>query len=305
MVPGQDAFLKILTGNNKGKAFRLSSSKIVIGRSSKCDVIFKDDPLCSPEHAFIYKKDSEYFIQSLDLNNLIKVNNKAIKKAKLEKGDQVEIGKTGLQFALKKNTPSSLSAKSVKVSQAALYGSSSTISSNKKLNPARWILIFLILGGLVLFFLNETGSEKEEDRLRTEKDIKLEVEAIAEQNTENLKEFSMNFKEKSAQAAFISGFRDYGKGYYKRALSFFKHCSMIDKKNPLCRRYELKSKSQIQRLIDEKIRTGNAYMEKKQYSACEAIFRSVQLAMSDASSQRYKEVETKRKFCSIHLKNRI
>ena len=307
LLPGQEAFLKILTGNNKGKAFRLSSSKIVIGRSSKCDVIFKDDYLCSPEHACIYKKDSDYFIQSLDLNNLIKINNKPITKAKLEKGDKVDIGKTGLQFTLKKNTSSSLSASSTKLSRSAKpYGSSSaSVSNKKKFNPARWILILLVLGGLVLFLSGEKVFEKEEDRLRTEEDIKIEVEALSEKNKENIKETTMNFKEKSAQAAFISGFRDYGKGYYKRALSFFKHCSMIDKKNPLCRRYELKSKSNIQRLIEEKIRTGNAYMEKKQYSACEAIFRSVQLTMSDTSSQRYKEVETKRKFCSIHLKNRI
>ena len=177
----------------------------------------------------------------------------------------------------------------------------------KSINPPRLILIFLILGAGALFLLDETtpSAQKETLNLKTEKELLEEVESLKKQNEEDIENFQLNFKQKTAQAAFISGFRDYRKGYYKRALSFFKHCSMIDKVNPLCRRYELKSLSQIEKLIEKKMRTGNAYMEKKQYSACEAVFRSVQIMMEDISNPVYKEAEMKRKSCSIKLRNRI
>lgn len=289
------AFLQILTGSKKGKAIKLLSSKITVGRSSKCDLIFKEDSLCSPEHALIYKKNSEYFIQSLDPKNPVLLNKKPIKREILEKKDEVQIGKTALRFTLKQ----------VSLSSPVSNSFTKPPVQKKKINPARLILIFLVLGGLGLFLLDESPTKKETLTLKTEQDLLDEVENLEKQNEEDLEKFELNFKQKSAQAAFISGFRDYRKGYYKRALSFFKHCSMIDKANPLCRRYELKSQSQIEKLIEKKIRAGNVYMEKRQYSACESVFRSIQIMLEDTSSSIYKEAEMKRKSCSLKLKNRI
>jgi len=285
------AFLQILSGSKKGKAIKLLSSNIVIGRSSRCDLIFKEDPLCSPEHALIFKENNSYFIQSLDRQNPVFLNQKAIQKTSLKQKDEIQIGKIKLRFIQKQVTQGPIVRK--------------TPSQKKTLNPARLILILLVLGGLALYFLEDKPSEKQALELKTETDILEEVESLKKQNEEESEVFSLNFKQKTAQAAFISGFRDYRKGYYKRALSFFKHCSMIDRQNPLCRRYELKSLSQIEKLIEKKIRTGNAYMEKKQYSACEAVFRSVQIMMEDSSNPIYKEAEMKRKSCSLKLKNRI
>ena len=284
-------FLKILNGSKKGKAIRLLSSKITIGRSSKCDLIFKEDLLCSPEHALIFKKGSSYFIQSLDVQNPVLLNKKPIQKTSLKVKDEIQIGKVKLQFIQNQAVKSNF------IPKASLQ--------KKSFNPARLILVFLVFGGLALFFFKDNTPKKEALSLKTEEDILEEVENIKKQNEEDVEKFNLNFKQKTAQAAFISGFRDYRKGYYKRALSYFKHCSTIDKLNPLCRRYELKSLSQIEKLIEKKIRTGNAYMEKKQYSACEAVFRSVQIMMEDTSNPVYKEAEVKRRSCSIKLRNRI
>ena len=289
------AFLRILSGPKKGKAFKLLSSKIQIGRSSKCDLIFKEDPLCSPEHALIYKQGDSYFIQSLDLKNQVLLNKKPIQKETLKEGDIVQIGKVKLGFIQKAESKSKLASKSF----------STPPLQKKRFNPVRLIFILLILGGVVLFLLEDNPSNKDLASLNTEKDILDEVKNLKKQNEEDAEKFHLNFKQKTAQAAFISGFRDYRKGYYKRAINFFKHCSTIDRKNPLCRRYELKSLSQIEKLIEKTIRVGNAYMDKKQYSACEAAFRSVQIMTEDTSSPIYKEAEMKRNSCLIKLRNRI
>ena len=74
----------------------------MIGRSSKCDLIFKEDPLCSSEHALIYKKDSRYYIQSLDPQNPVLKNKKPIQKESLKKRDEIQIGKIKLRFIQRK-----------------------------------------------------------------------------------------------------------------------------------------------------------------------------------------------------------
>lgn len=288
------AFLQILTGAKKGKAVKLLSSRIVIGGSSKCDLIFKEDPLCSPEHALISKEGSDYFVQSLNSQNPVLLNKKPINKEILNRKDEIQIGKTSFRFTLKQESPS-----------GSFKSPPPPGKTKKRLPLPRLILILFVLGGLALFFLDQNPAKKQSFKLKTEQDLFEATAALEKQNKEEIEKLELNFKQKTAQAAFISGFRDYRKGYYKRALSFFKHCSMIDKANPLCRRYELKSQSQIEKLIEKKIRTGNAYMEKKQYSACEAVFRSVQIMMEDSSSPVYKEAEMKRKSCSLKLKNRI
>jgi len=285
-------FLQILNGSQKGKGIKILSSKILIGRSSQCDLIFKEDPLCSPEHALVSKEGDSYFVESLDGKNPVLLNKKAIQKVQLKQKDEIQIGKIKLRFIQKSVTKPAL----VRPQQ---------VSPKKSFNPARLILVFLILGALALVLLEDSPPKDQARKLRLEADILEEVENLNNQNLKELKDLDMNFKQKTAQAAFISGFRDYRKGYFKRALGYFKHCLTIDRKNPLCRRYELQSVSQIEKLIEKKIRTGNAYLEKKQYSACEAVFRSVQIMMQDTSNPVYKEAEMKRRSCSIKLKNRI
>ena len=288
--------LQILTGPKKGRSLRLLSSQITMGRSSKCDLIFKDDTLCSHEHVLFYKQGFSYVVKSLDPKNPVLVNNKSIDEKVLKPKDELQIGKMKLRFF--QNKTSELKT---------LRPAASLKKTKKKLPFSRLLLILLLLGMGFLFF-REDSSKTAEDRkikLKTEQDVFNQVEDLKKQLDKDLEDLSLSFKQKGARAAFISGFRDYRKGYYKRALKMFKHCSLLDKVNPLCRRYELKSISQIEKLIQEKIRVGNAYIEKKQYAACEAVFRSVKIMVEDTNSPIYKEAQLKFSSCSIRLKNRI
>ena len=70
-------------------------------------------------------------------------------------------------------------------------------------------------------------------------------------------------KEKAAKVAFLKGFRDYRKGYFHRALKMFQHCLILHKQNPLCQSYSIKSKTQIDKLIQKKLRLGKAYQDKQ------------------------------------------
>ena len=165
----------------------------------------------------------------------------------------------------------------------------------------------LLLEGLFLLLSEDPAKQKEDKniKLTTEADILNQVEELKKQNEEESKNLSLNFKQESSRTAFISGFRDYRKGYFNRAIKLFKHCSMLDKGNELCHRYELKSQSQIEKLIQKKIRLGNSYKANKQYKACEAVFKSVEKMILDSSKPIYKEVKAKKLSCSLYLRNKI
>ena len=169
------------------------------------------------------------------------------------------------------------------------------------------ILILILLAGAYLFFY-EQGTKSQVDKelqLKTEADILKQVEDLEKQTEEEAKNLKMTFKQESSRTAFISGFRDYRKGYFQRALKQFRHCSMLDKGNDLCLRYELKSNVQIEKLIQKKIRLGNSYKANKQYKACEAVFKNLETMILDIKSPVYKEVQAKKLACSLHLRNKI
>ena len=292
--------LKILNGSLKGKQLRLLSSQITIGRDNRCDVVFKDDPSCSRHHARIAKKGKAYLIESLNPKNPVLVNKKVISSKLLQPKDQILIGKVNLMFS----TVQRLSP-AVRQEQALIKPGGS--SATRWLNPPRLILIVVLIAGAFLFLSEDKKSQQKEQglKLKTEADILEELEEIKKSNTEEDKKIELDFKQETARKAFIQGFRDYRKGYFYRALNKFQHCLTINKANALCHRYTRKAQSQIDYLIQKKIRLGNAYKANKQYEACQAAFKSVETMIQDSSHAVYKEAKAKKESCAIQLKNKI
>ncbi len=298
--PSSAPVLKILTGSYKGKQFRLLSEKIVIGRSPECDVIFKDDLSCSKRHAGIIRENNSYLIESLSPKNPVKVNGRAISSKALENKDKITIGSIELLFL--KDSPMVAPQPS-----AGATGPRPPAKPKKQaLTPPRLIFIVLVIGGFFLLMSkNETKEEEKKWNLKTESDILEEVQAIKKLNEEEFKKKDLTFKEKGAKSAFIKGFRDYRKGYFDRALKQFQHCLTLNTTHPLCQSYARKSQTQIERLIQKKIRLGNAYKKNRQYSACRAVFKSVEIMIQDSQNAIYKEAKANRQLCETYLKNQI
>lgn len=292
------AVLKILIGSHKGKQFRLLSSEIIIGRHSDCDIIFKDNPLCSRKHARIKREGTSYLIESLNPENLVLVNKRTVRSHLLKPKDKITIGDIELLFLDKAPVKSSL--------PQSLQAFETPKSKKSWLTPPRAILLAILIGGLGLHLSKNKKNSETQGKLdlRTEKEIMETVKEIEKLNKEE-EEKALKPQEKEARIAFIKGFRDYRKGYFQRALKMFQHCLTFNKKDVLCERYSEKSKIQIERLIQKKIRLGNIYKEKKQYEACQAVFKSVEIMIQDTGSILYKEASANKKLCETHLKNKI
>jgi hypothetical protein len=88
-------------GGRAGEHFIPQGARTTIGRSPDCD-IFLDDVTVSRKHAVLVEKDGDFLIEDQGSLNGTFVNRKRIEaEARLESGDEVQIGKYRLSFITK------------------------------------------------------------------------------------------------------------------------------------------------------------------------------------------------------------
>ena len=84
-------------GGRAGETFRLEGDRIEIGRSPDCPV-FLDDVTVSRRHAVLARGEDGFTIEDQGSLNGTYVNRRRVERAKLEDGDEVQIGKYRLTF---------------------------------------------------------------------------------------------------------------------------------------------------------------------------------------------------------------
>jgi hypothetical protein len=84
-------------GGRAGETFSLDGDRVEIGRSPDAPV-FLDDVTVSRSHAMLVRDDVGYTIEDAGSLNGTYVNRRRVEKAKLEDGDEVQIGKYRLTF---------------------------------------------------------------------------------------------------------------------------------------------------------------------------------------------------------------
>lgn len=84
-------------GGRAGETFPLESERISLGRAPECDV-FLDDVTVSRQHAVITRGEGGFTIDDEGSLNGTYVNRRRVESARLEDGDEVQIGKYRLTF---------------------------------------------------------------------------------------------------------------------------------------------------------------------------------------------------------------
>jgi hypothetical protein len=95
------AWLMMKTGALAGKQFVLYRNPTVLGSSPKADIYLFKDPAIEPRHALIRDRGGRFEVEDCDTPDGTYVNGEPIQKRVLQSGDQIILGKTVLEFALR------------------------------------------------------------------------------------------------------------------------------------------------------------------------------------------------------------
>ena len=84
-------------GGRSGETFPLGGGQTTIGRSPDCG-IFLDDVTVSRKHASVLQRDAAFVIEDQGSLNGTFVNRKRVDSARLDDGDEIQIGKYRMTF---------------------------------------------------------------------------------------------------------------------------------------------------------------------------------------------------------------
>ena len=99
----KNAWLLMRKGPLAGKQFIMFKDTTILGSSPKAEIyLFKDDAI-EPKHAVIYNRGGRFEIEDCGTPDGTYVNGVAIKRTYLKPGDQIVLGKTVLEFALRES----------------------------------------------------------------------------------------------------------------------------------------------------------------------------------------------------------
>lgn len=99
----KSAWLLMKAGPLAGKQFVVFRNPTVLGSSPKADIyLFKDEAI-EPRHALIHDRGGRFEIEDMNSADGTYVNGIPVRRQILQPGDQIVLGKTVLEFALKEN----------------------------------------------------------------------------------------------------------------------------------------------------------------------------------------------------------
>ncbi|HMP89222.1 MAG TPA: FHA domain-containing protein [Kiritimatiellia bacterium] len=90
--------LLFLNGKFKGKRLSIQQGSLTIGRDPECNIDLEDDDEVSRHHATIEYREGGPVIRDLGATNPVLVNQQPVKEHRLRDGDQIEIGRTIIEF---------------------------------------------------------------------------------------------------------------------------------------------------------------------------------------------------------------
>jgi len=94
----REAWLLVRTGPLAGKSFVLYKTPTTVGSSPSADVYLFKDAAIDPDHIAIHRVGNRYEIEDLGTRSGTQVGGQAIRRQRLNSGDQIKLGATVLEF---------------------------------------------------------------------------------------------------------------------------------------------------------------------------------------------------------------
>lgn len=308
----QKITLTIKSGPNRGESFQLLPPKVSLGRGNDNDIALQDVK-CSRNQAVIHVSPPRYFIEDVSSRNTTLVNGNIVKVQELRHGDMITVGETQIEFSIFAidSTPA-LRTEPNAPAWGFQTGPAPEARQRQKApkaegggNRMRFYMIVGVIGLFLYLLLSGDAAKKVEDApLRSPEEMEKDLEKtqerlakLAEQRQFRNPEENQRFQE--AHNHYLSGFRDYQKGQYARALRAFETARAIDPNHELASRYSQLAERKRDEWITLQMMEGRRYMEKSMFNRCSSALDKVMDEIANAQDLKFKEAQALKAECEL------
>ena len=294
-----DFLVRIESGPDAGKAFRIQPPKIIMGRDPRCQIRL-NDPKASRQQLEI-SFGTNIICKDLSSRKTTRINGKPCNQSILKPGDVISFGQTKIRFTTKTNAKA----------KPQLPGQSNTqIAAAKEKEKGRKnfynFMGVIVLLAVAVKLLEGDPIANKEVQLATAEDLTTQIEEskertslIREENFERRKKLSQNTYLQQVEAHFIRGFRDYQNGEYSRALDSLGTTLATDQAHNRAQLYAKTAKKKRAELIDTHLSDGQKYKDKLMYNRCAAEFEKAKILINNKKSRKYELANTQYEECKI------
>lgn len=173
----------------------------------------------------------------------------------------------------------------------------------------RGILVLLIGGAVVWYFMGQNPSKKKEstDLYRTFEKVQQDIQR-SESNLNAYKEKNEKLNSsqyRRAQEHLVKGLRDYRQGQYGRARDSFRLVLNLDPENTVAKRYYQLSAIRFDELVKFHMRQGMSYKDKNNFRLCKASYANAMKMINNPNDPTYKEAEQYFRECDLAMTGRF
>jgi len=140
------AKLIIKSGRHTGAEYALKGGRMVMGRRSACAIPIPDEK-ASREHACIFERNGDYFVQDLSRNGTL-VNNRPAAKTEegtpLKYGERIKIGDTEMELFDEKSEPAAIDIPGYKIMERIGAGGMGTVYKAQQLSMDRIVALKIL-----------------------------------------------------------------------------------------------------------------------------------------------------------------
>jgi pSer/pThr/pTyr-binding forkhead associated (FHA) protein len=307
--------ISIRRGPDKGSSYQLLPPTVTIGRSPDNNIVLSD-PKVSRNAARIEFSIEQIIITDLSGRGGLTVNGESVSVAPIKDGDLIQLGETEFSFVVEAlilappalATPNSHQPPGSFTTTRAGGQQFQQIrpgSANQGGSKMTFIIVLLVVGGFGAYLFSSSPTIKKPGHvLRTNDTVDKETKASTDRADEIIKKRTFkNDEEKTrfeeAQKQYLTGFRDYQKGQYMRAMREFETALAIDPDNQLARRYYKLAEKQRDESVSDLSLEGRRYKDKHMYSRCTAAFEKVLEQIPNKDDAKYKESDALRNECQL------
>lgn len=322
--------LVVRKGPDKGATYQLLPPRVTIGRGGDNNIVLTD-PRVSRNAAIIDFSMEKISITDASSRQALSVNGERTDNASIKNGDLIQIGESEFAFVVEAlqiapsgalaplsppRPPAGGGFHSPPPPRASEFGGfsqvrRSPVSMNKSSGKLQFYgIVGVVVGGLVWFLSQESGSKRLEKELRTvevvERDLKQSeqrIEKLSKKRSFASVEDKTRYEE--AQKHYLIGFRDYQDGQWLRAMRSLETAYTIDPSHQLAMRYYRLAEKQRDEMVALLTKEGLSYKDRNMFSRCSAAFDKVMDALSNREDVKYKQAKALKEECDLLEEDRF